>query len=94
MKSSYELSLEQTLCEMLSGEALEAARFITSDEEINHWQELSNAVSIRRLGYNDHGPVHMRKVAINAMKMFNILKEEGIQPSLVKEDTGPMKIAA
>jgi metal-dependent HD superfamily phosphatase/phosphodiesterase len=30
----------------------------------------------------------MRKVAINAMKMFNILKEEGIQPSLVKEDTG------
>ena len=88
MKSSYELSLEQTLCEMLSGEALEAARFITTDEEINHWQELSNAVSIRRLGFNDHGPVHMRKVAINAMNMFNILKEEGIHPSIVKEETG------
>jgi len=88
MKSSYEQSLEQTLYSMLSGEALETGRFITTDEEINHWQELANAVSIRRLGFNDHGPVHMRKVAINAMKMFNILKEEGIQPSIVKEDTG------
>ena len=88
MKSSYKQSLEQTLYSMLSGEALETGRFITTDEEINHWQELANAVSIRRLGFNDHGPVHMRKVAINAMKMFNILKEEGIQPSIVKEDTG------
>ena len=93
MKSSYELSLEQTLFGMLSGEALETARFITSDEEIHQWQELANAVSIRRLGFNDHGPVHMRKVAINAMNMFNILKEEGIHPSIVKEETGPMKIA-
>ncbi|HHU91138.1 MAG TPA: phosphohydrolase [Clostridiaceae bacterium] len=88
MKSSYELSLEQTLFGMLSGEALETARLITSDEEIHQWQELANAVSIRRLGFNDHGPVHMRKVAINAMNMFNILKEEGIHPSIVKEETG------
>lgn len=88
MKSPYEQNLEQTLFAMLSDEALETARLITTDEEIHHWQELANAVSIRRLGFNDHGPVHMRKVAINAMNMFNILKQEGIQPSIVKEDTG------
>jgi len=88
MKSPFEQNLEQELFSLLDGKALEVARYITSDEEIHGWQELANAVSIRRLGYNDHGPVHMRKVAINAMKMFNILRESGIQTSMVKEDTG------
>ncbi len=88
MKSPYEQNLEKTLFAMLSDEALEIARFICNDEEIHQWQELSNSVSIRRLGFNDHGPVHMRKVTINAMNMFNILTEEGIQPNMVKEDTG------
>lgn len=88
MKSAYEQNLEKTLFSMLIGEALEVARLICNDEEIHEWQELSNTVSIRRLGYNDHGPVHMRKVSINAMSMFNILIEAGIKPNLVKEDTG------
>lgn len=88
MKSPYELVLEQRLFSMLSDEALEIARFITADEEIHHWQELANSVSIRRLGYNDHGPVHMRKVAINAMNMFNILQDADIKMSLVKEESG------
>lgn len=88
MKSPYEQNLENDLFAMLSDEALEIARFISTDEEIHQWQELSNAVSIRRLGFNDHGPVHMRKVAINAMKMFNILSQEGIKLSIVKEESG------
>jgi len=88
MKSPYELSLEQELFALLSGKALEVARLITADEEIHGWQELANAVSIRRLGFNDHGPVHMRKVTINAMRMFNLLREADIQPSIVKDDTG------
>ena len=46
------------------------------------------SVSIRRLGYNDHGPVHMRQVVGNAIKMLNILHEAGIQTSLKKEEMG------
>jgi metal-dependent HD superfamily phosphatase/phosphodiesterase len=88
MKSPFEQNLEQELFSMLSGDALEVARFISSDEEIHGFQELANAVSIRRLGFNDHGPVHMRKVAINAMKMFDLLKGAGIRTSIVKEDSG------
>ncbi len=91
MKSFFEQNLEQELFSMLSGEALEIAQFITNDEEIHGWQEVANAVSIRRLGFNDHGPVHMRKVAINAIKMFNILLQEGIQPSIVKDETGSVE---
>lgn len=88
MKSPLELSLEHELFSLLDGKALETARFISDDEEINAWQEFANTVSIRRLGFNDHGPVHMRKVAINAMKMFSILIQQGIEPNLVKEGTG------
>ncbi len=91
MKSPFEQSLENELFAMLSDEALETARLITTDEEIHQWQELANAVSIRRLGYNDHGPVHMRKVTVNAMNMFNILSEEEIQTSIVKEGTGSIE---
>lgn len=88
MKSTYEQNLEQELFALLSRKPLEIAHLISTDEEIQGWQELANAVSIRRLGFNDHGPVHMRKVAVNAMRMFNLLREANIQPSIVKEDIG------
>ena len=91
MKSSLELSLEQELFSLLDRKALEVARIISDDEEINAWQEFANTVSIRRLGYNDHGPVHMRKVAVNSMKMFNILTGQGIVPNIVKEGSGGLE---
>jgi metal-dependent HD superfamily phosphatase/phosphodiesterase len=88
MKSPLEIHLEQELFNMLDGAALDIARILCNDEEIHTYQELANTVSIKRLGFNDHGPVHMRKVAINAMRMFNLLMEAGIRPSLVNEDIG------
>uniref|UniRef100_UPI00402555E2 phosphohydrolase n=1 Tax=Candidatus Scatousia sp. TaxID=3085663 RepID=UPI00402555E2 len=48
----------------------------------------ANNVSIKRLGFNDHGPVHMRQVAGNAIKMLNILQESGIKTSLETEEIG------
>ena len=51
-------------------------------------QDYANNVSIKRLGYNDHGPVHMRQVCANAIKMLNILQLSGIQTSLEKEEIG------
>ena len=45
-------------------------------------------ISIRRLGFNDHGPVHMRQVVGNAIKMLNILHEAGIRTSLEIEEIG------
>ena len=49
-------------------------------------QDYANNVSIKRLGFNDHGPVHMRQVANNAIKMLNIIHENNIQTSLEKEE--------
>ena len=51
-------------------------------------QDYANNVSIKRLGYNDHGPVHMRQVTANAIKMLNILQQSGIETSLEREEIG------
>lgn len=66
----------------------ELAEFLFLDEELKEMQDYANNVSIKRLGYNDHGPVHMRQVAINAIKMLTLLKDAGIKTSLENEETG------
>ncbi|MDR2159466.1 MAG: phosphohydrolase [Treponema sp.] len=58
------------------------------DDEIQSLQEYANTVSIKRLGYNDHGPVHMRTVALNAVIMMGLLRKAGIPTSLEAEECG------
>jgi metal-dependent HD superfamily phosphatase/phosphodiesterase len=93
MRSPKELALDSRLTEavaafQLSGKALEGIRLLLCDEEIQAAQEYANTVSIMRLGYNDHGPVHMRTVAINALAMMGLLQRAGIKTSLEKEECG------
>lgn len=49
------------------------ANELLANEEIKAIQDYANKVSIARLGLNDHGPVHMRTVCKNALKMLSIL---------------------
>jgi len=70
MKSPKQRSLEEKLVARLEGIPRELARALSDDEEVQALQDYANDVSIKRLGYNDHGPGHMRKVAFNAILMF------------------------
>lgn len=88
MKSKKEQILEDRLLKKLKGRALKTAELLLSDEEIHYLQEYANHVSIRRLGFNDHGPVHMRQTAINAMKICRRMNEAKIPLSLEEEDIG------
>ena len=90
MKSVKELSLESKILKRLANSptCLKLANYLFEDEELQIMQEYSNNVSIKRLGYNDHGPVHMRQVAANAIKMLNILQQAGIKTSLEQEEIG------
>lgn len=90
MKSVKELSLESKILKRLqsSKTCLELVNYLFADEELQEMQDYANNVSIKRLGYNDHGPVHMRQVAANAIKMLNILQSAGIKTSLEREETG------
>lgn len=90
MKSVKEISLESKILRRLENHpiCLELVNYLFDDEELQLMQEYANNVSIKRLGYNDHGPVHMRQVAANAIKMLNILQQSGIKTSLEREDIG------
>lgn len=61
---------------------------LINDEEVQAMQDYANNVAITRLGFNDHGPVHMRTVCYNALKMMEILHAAGVRTSLEKEGPG------
>jgi metal-dependent HD superfamily phosphatase/phosphodiesterase len=93
VRTPKESSLDSKIIEKLRavvppGKAVETAKLLLRDEEIQALQDYANSVSIKRLGYNDHGPVHMRTVALNALIMMELLRNAGIQTSLEKEDSG------
>jgi metal-dependent HD superfamily phosphatase/phosphodiesterase len=72
----------------LSGKAQAALAVLLNDEELQAAQEYANTVSIVRLGFNDHGPVHMRTVAMNALIMLRLLRQAGIKTSLEQDGCG------
>ena len=87
-KSMKEISLERKIMKLLRNKPAEMAELIFKDKEIHELQDYTNIVSIKRLGFNDHGPVHMKKSALNAITMFNLLHEEGIKFNIEKENIG------
>jgi len=99
MRSQKEISLDNKIIEAIrrlvpdganpaDSAAMETARLLASDDEIQALQEYANTVSIKRLSFNDHGPVHMRSVALNAVIMTGLLRKAGIPTSLEKEECG------
>ena len=96
MKSPKELTLDKKILDRLEILAdgqenylpLITARMLLTDTELEAMQNYANSVSIKRLGYNDHGPVHMRTVAKNAIQMLTLLRKAGIQTSLETEEAG------
>jgi metal-dependent HD superfamily phosphatase/phosphodiesterase len=92
MKSPKELSIDKKILEQLAPEsaAYKVASILMEDPEVQLMQEYANTVSIVRLGYNDHGPVHMRTVTRNAVHMMNILHAAGVKTSLETENAGTL----
>lgn len=90
-KSPKEIETENEILAMLSGKPAMAASLIFNDEEAQALRNYANTVSIKRLGYNDHGPVHMNKTALNALMMFDILSKGGIKFNLEEENIGTVE---
>ncbi|MDR0588960.1 MAG: phosphohydrolase [Spirochaetaceae bacterium] len=93
MRSSKKLSLDKKIlsavtCLSPSGKAVKMAQLLLADNEIQAMQDYANTVSIKRLGYNDHGPVHMRTVALNTLRMMELLKKAEIKTTLEMEESG------
>jgi uncharacterized protein len=85
--------LDRTLLGLLTGTPRELYTKLAQDRKLAAWQNQANHVSIVRLGYNDHGPVHMRIVAINALKILALLNDAGVPPSFAAEQLGSFEDA-
>ena len=93
MRSPKEQSLDNKILNTLKKQKLSsnlsnAVELILKDDEVQSIQDYANNVSIVRLGFNDHGPVHMRIVAMNVITMMCLLKNAGIKTSLELEGAG------
>ncbi|HAF07163.1 MAG: phosphohydrolase [bacterium] len=88
MKSKKELELEKTIISKLDGKCLETAKLIFQDKEVEYLMNYSNNVSIKRLGFNDHGPVHMKRACLNSLLMFDLLQNAGVKFNLENEGVG------
>lgn len=58
------------------------------DSEVNADWDMSNYIAVAKLGFNDHGDIHMKIVAANALKMLKILLENGVSTSIIEEKAG------
>lgn len=83
-------TVDEIVSKHIGGDTLprELIDLLLSNAELKSIQDYANTVSITRIGLNDHGPVHMKTVCRNALKMLCILHEAGIKTSLEEEEAG------
>jgi metal-dependent HD superfamily phosphatase/phosphodiesterase len=55
---------------------------LQADVEIQSYLRMANIMAVKRLGYNDHGPVHAKIVAGSALEIFKLLTTR-VEPSSV-----------
>ncbi|MCD4829239.1 MAG: phosphohydrolase [Candidatus Cloacimonetes bacterium] len=84
-RSSKQMMLENAILKRIDGKAKQATEWLFANDELQVLQEYANIVSIKRLGFNDHGPVHMRKAMLNALIMFGLLADANIKFNLERE---------
>lgn len=86
--------LDKALLDRSKGRVKKLLIKLLNDEEIYLYHSYANAVSVRRLGYNDHGPVHARITTYNSLKILGYLSEGGVQTSLESEEIGTFEDSA
>jgi metal-dependent HD superfamily phosphatase/phosphodiesterase len=65
MPSSYTSLEEASIKAVETGlerypKALRMFRLLQADDEVSTLLNLANFIAVRKLGYNDHGPIHAR----------------------------------
>lgn len=79
---------DNRLLQESSGRVHELLQGLLFDDEVHALQSYGNVVSIKRLGYNDHGPVHARIVTYHALQIMRLMRNNGFEPSLEYEGVG------
>ena len=56
---------------------------LVEDEEVRANWDVANFIAVKKLKYNDHGEVHAKIVAANALKMYQLLMKGGVKPDFM-----------
>ena len=81
---------ENTISELVSGKpkAREIWTLLREDVEAKADWDMANYIAVAKLKYNDHGEIHAKIVAANALKMLKLLLDNGVPTSVMKEKAG------
>ena len=58
---------------------------INADDELYALWTAANVTAISRLGMTDHGPVHVKIVMNIALRLYRLLLDAGVQPSIARD---------
>ena len=58
---------------------------ISEDLKLQTYWKCSNIMAIDRMGYTDHGPIHIKIIANSALKILRTLMKNDVVPSIVKD---------
>jgi len=61
---------------------------LRSDPEAKANWDMSNYIAVSKLKYNDHGEIHAKIVAANALQMLKSLLDHGVVTSTMREKAG------
>jgi len=86
LKQQAEKEIERILSKY--PKAFKMWKLLNSDPEVHADWDIANFIAVGKLKYNDHGEVHAKIVAQNALKMLEILLECGILPDIMKMHAG------
>jgi hypothetical protein len=81
---------EKTVSELVAGKpkARKLWTLLRKDSEAKADWDMANYIAVSKLRYNDHGEIHAKIVAANALKMLKLLLDNGVSTSLIKEKAG------
>ncbi len=61
---------------------------LRKDSETKANWDMANYIAVSKLKYNDHGEIHAKIVAANALKMLKLLLDNGVTTSTIREKAG------
>jgi hypothetical protein len=63
---------------------------VMDDPESQANWDMADYMTTAKLGYNDHGQTHATIAATNAMRIFDLLVQSGLQPDVVSSGAGDL----
>ncbi|GEM86660.1 phosphohydrolase [Meiothermus granaticius] len=71
--------------------ALMAYELLSGDSEARgHWN-MANYITVRKLGYNDHGRVHALITGAASIAILGLLVEHGVKPDVMESGVGDLE---